>query len=352
MFDVFGHVSAPAGAEGISESRALMSRGDHVAAVGRLEQVLAHHPYHTVALTTLAGCHSSRGDHVKALELYTRAVEIEPNLAFYRGGQVSIALSCPRRYMASKLFNDLQARHPHLRDFDYYGIHAYLLVGEPGKARELFERAALRKREADELRPVVEAAVQAHERYMTLEGQRYAFLQVPSGQSTHAAPTDEEMLRVLEETHASYPANPFIEANLGVMLSKAGEHQRAASLLISAAGGLPDGLVPYCWANAAYCLIALSQWGPAMMLLKTTMGVLKKGPSGHVEPCDVPGIVNWIFKAGTVVVESLNPAEAELLDRAVVDCPDPSLIGPEIREMAALLRKFRLQASHPGDGRT
>lgn len=331
-----GHESEPPGVEGIREAEALFKQANYGAATARLERVLADHPYHTVALKDLASCHMALGNPVKALAGYTRAVEIEPNIVLYRGSQLWAANNCPRRYQARILFDDLQTRHPHLRDFDYQGIRAYLGAGESTKARDLLGRASLRQHEAEQLRAVVDAAVQAHELFASLENRMM--------QPSLGIPKSEEILRLLEEMSASYPLDPFIQANLGCALGKVGEHQRAAKLLMSAAGGIADRFVTVCWTNAAYCLIALSQWKPAMALLKMTMDTLKKTSNGRVEPRDVPGIAVWIGRAGAVQ-ESMDPSAAELLDRAIIDCPDPSLIGSEIREMAALLHKFKTEVA-------
>ena len=96
--------------------------------------------------------------------------------------------------------------------------------------------------------------------------------------------------------------------------------------------------VPLCWANAAYCMIALSQWRSAMMLLEQSMRVLKERCNGKVEPFDVPGIGSWI-RSDVMAMEAHAPQAAEALQRALQQCPDRSLIGPEILEMAELLQR-------------
>jgi tetratricopeptide (TPR) repeat protein len=341
-----GQEAMPPGYEGIRDARSMIGRSDYEGALSSLTKVIAAYPNHTEALNLMAICQSSRTDFLKAYAACSRVVEIEPNLPLYRAAQIEAALGMPRRTVASILFNELQTRYPNLSYFDSYGVRANLLIGEPEKARELMERKAIPPREVADLNPIVEAAVSANERYVALEKERYAALAEPSNRLEQNPQADERILRVLEDTHSNYPANPFIQANLAVSLRKSGNYKRAAGLLLSAAGGVPDGLVPYCWSNAAYCLIPLSDWQPAMALLRMTMEVLKKTSNGHVAPADVPGIVNWMSKPN-FVSETLDPPAAQLLDRAINDCPDKSLIGPEIREMAALLTKLGAAAKRP-----
>lgn len=319
---------------GMSEAGTLSSRGDHAGAAARLEQVLREHPHHTVALDHLAACHLLLGDHEKASAVRRRAVEIEPNHVHYRGVMVADAINAPRRFAAGALFDELRARYPHVRDFDWYGVHAYLRVGNPGKAREVLDLGAIPAPEAQALHETVTAAERAHAAYLALENEKLT--------GSQDGPGIDEVIRVLEAALAAYPVAPYILANLGFTLRQAGEHERAGQLLMAAAGGIADRWVPFCWANAAYCLIAQARWPTAMTLLTMTMQGLASVPGRKVDPADIPGLVDWIYQAG-MVRETITPSASELLDRAIADCPDQSLIGPEIRELAALSRKFRSQ---------
>jgi len=333
-----GQETPPPGDEAIRDAQTLMAQSDFATAVSRLTQVLAVNPDQTIALNSLAQCYLSLRNLAKAYEVCTRIVEIEPNLAFYRASQIRVAIRMPSRSEGSRLFGQLQARYPKLRYFDSLEVQAYLAVGEAEKARDLMRTAMLGPTEVATLQPIVEAAVSANERFTDLEPKlRDRFM--GSKQSVQTLPSDVEVLRVLEQTNASYPANPFIQANLAARLRKARDFKRAAELFMSAAGGVPAGLVPYCWTNAAYCLISLSDWRRAMELLKTTMSFLPRDSTGHVAPSDVPGLIDWVYRPGRVI-ETLDPPAARLLDRAITDCPDKSLVTPEILEMATLLRQF------------
>jgi hypothetical protein len=109
-------------------------------------------------------------------------------------------------------------------------------------------------------------------------------------------------------------------------------------LLLRAASGI-QYLAVQCWANAAYCLIMLEDWPRAMKLLDVTMDLLEK--RGAANPVDIPGVIDWISDEG--VIETMKPSAAEVLNRALLECPDKSLITPAIEKMAALLRQFAAQ---------
>jgi tetratricopeptide (TPR) repeat protein len=325
------------GNDAIGEGYALAARADYTSALTRLSQVLARYPDQTIALSLMASCQASLGDASKAYELASRVVEVEPNLAFYRAAQTDVAIKMPSRARAPVHFEELRARYPDLRYFDDLGVRAYLGVGDAEKARELMGAAMLTPTEAATLAPVVETAIRANERIAELEN-RLSFPVPGAPPSSQVPASEEEVMQILEETHASYPANPFIQANLGARLWERGDPKRAVGLLLSAAGGVPGQLAPYCWANAAYCLIKASDWRRSFYLLEQTMTILPRDSTGYVAPADVPGILAWMYRSGRVL-EKLEPSASEVLDNAIAACPDKSLISPEVREMAELLRR-------------
>ena len=118
-------------------------------------------------------------------------------------------MQAPR--VASIFFNELQTRYPNLRYFDSYGVHAFLAIGEAGKAADLLGLGAIPPSEAAALKPIVEAAVGANEIFANLEYQL---------SSSNEKPADDEILRVLRQTNASYPGNPYVHANLGAALHR------------------------------------------------------------------------------------------------------------------------------------
>jgi len=327
---MFGEESASPADEPIKAASELANRGDHAAAVEMLQGALSRYPHHTVALNNLAASYDAQGHAVAALDAMTRAVEVEPNSTFFRGGQVALSLNCPRRREASVYFEEFERRYPHVHDYDYYGIHAYLRIGKPDRAREILLRGTLPASQVKTLETAVEAAVCARRDFAELD-RRLA--------ESHFADLEQAAtLRQLEEMHAGCDVDPLLQANLGFRLQAAGQYQRAVQLLLGAAGGIENKLVPCCHANAAYCLVAQSEWKSAMRILTLTMDMLTEMHK-VVEPADVPGLVLWIREHG-LVMESKQPSAADLLDRAVHMCPDKSLITPQVLRMSALLRKF------------
>lgn len=338
---MFGH-ETPLAAEGaINVANALENKRDYQGAITMFERVVAEHPNHTVALNNLASCHFELGQYVEALAPISHAVEIEPNYSKYRGSHLIIGAHCPARRHAPTLYDDLKGAFPHVGDYDFYGIHAYLRIGEPERAREVLLRAKLPRTDAESLGATVERAVQARNSYDAVRSQL-------SAKGNHlpqeAQEEQEELLSFLETVHAAYEDDPDIQASLGFRLRAAGSYERASTLLLRAASGIQYRLNAECWTNAAYCLIMLGDWPRAMKLLDGTMDLLEK--KGMANPVDIPGIVEWISDQG-VVIETMKPSAAEVLNRALLECTDKSLITPAIEKMAALLRQFAAQYGDP-----
>lgn len=332
MFD--GQATAPALRE-IAQAGALREAGDHASASECLLGVLRQHPQHTIVLNNLASAYQAQGQYAQAIEAITKAVEIEPNYCSYLGAQVQLAVNGPYPRSALDLFAKLQLRYPHVRDYDLYGIHACLRSGHARRAREILADAPLPETDARLLAVTVERAVSARERLVRLG----ARVLEPGNDADALA----ETLRELEDIHQASPDDPHIQANLGFSLRRAGHYERACGLILGAARGLAGGLMPTCLANAAYCLIALSQWNNAFDLLASAMQAIK-GSRAVVEPADVPGIATWVMD-NNAVLESMQPSAADLIDAAIQSCPDPSLVTPDIQHMVTLLRAFAQPAA-------
>ncbi len=334
-FGMFGHESPP-----VAEAtpRELTDEHDHQRSLAILERVVAQHPNDTVALNNLAACHLQLGQYDEALALMSRVVHIEPNHSNYRGSHLIIGVHCTERRQAAALYEDLKEAFPHVGDYDSYGVHAYLGIGEPARAREILLGAKLSKNDAETLGETVERAVQARGRYDALRSR------LSANENDLSREGEEALLSFLEAVHAEYDDDPDIQASLGFRLRAAGNYERASTLLYRAAGGIRYRLNVECWANVAYCLVMLGDWPPAMKLLDATMDLLER--KGMANPVDIPGVVDWISDQGTII-ETMNPSAAEVLNRALLECPDKSLITPAIEKMAALLRQFAAQYESP-----
>lgn len=333
---MFGHETPPAAVDAIDLASTQMEKRDYQSAIMALERVVAEHPNHTVALNNLAACHFELGQYVEALAPISRVVEVEPNHSKYRGTHLLIGAHCPARRHAAALYDDLKRQFPHVGDYDFYGIHTCLRIGEPDRAREILLSAKLPKTDAESLDVTVESAVQARSRYNEFRCQLSA--------NGNLDVSQEGVLPFLEEVHAAYDVDPHIQASLGFRLRAAGSYKRASELLLIASCGIGSPLYVECRANAAYCLLMLGDWPRAMHLLDSTMNLLEK--IGMANPVDIPGIVDWISDQGAVI-ESMRPSAAEVLSRALIECPDKSLITPAIEKMAAMLRQFSAQMADP-----
>jgi tetratricopeptide (TPR) repeat protein len=331
---MFGHETPTAAEEAIVAANELKHKRDYQGAIAIFERLVAEHPNHTVALNNLASCHLELGQSVEALDLISRVVEIEPNYSKYRGSHLVIGAHCAARRHAAALYDDLKGAFPHVGDYDFYGVHAYLRIGEPERAREILLRAKLPRADAESLGATVEKAVQARSRYDALRSQL-------SAKENHFPQEEqEELLSFLEAAHAAYEDDPDIQASLGFRLRAAGGYKRASELLLVASCGIGNPCDVVCRANAAYCALMSGDWPRAMHLLEHTMSLIES--RGMANPVDIPGIVEWISDQ-SAVIETMKPSAAEVLNRALLECPDKSLITPAIEKMAALLRQFAAQ---------
>jgi len=334
MSGEFGDETPMTAGEDISAANAMEKDRDYRGAISLLQRVVAEYPDLTIALNNLAHFHCQLGEYVDALAPIEHAVEVEPNHSRYRGSHLFIALHCPARRNAAPLHEELKRHFPHVGDYDFYGVQAYLRIGKPERAREILTNAKLPNAYAESLGATVENAIQVRKRYDSLRSELWA--------NEHRDLSRESVLPVLEEVHAAYDVDPDIQASLGFRLRAAGEYERASQLLIRAAGGIDRAWEAECLANAGYCLIMLGEWPRAMYLLDAVMNALEA--KGAANPYDIPGIVNWIGDQG-MSIETMQPSAAEVLNRALLECPDKSLVSPAVEKMAALLRQFAARYS-------
>ncbi len=303
---------------------------DPAAAIRRLDEALSTEPQQTVALNLRGCCYSAMGDHAKALAAHSQTVEIEPNFALYQGARFISQLNTHRRMEAAGFFADFKASFPFVRDYDYLGVHAYLRANDPARAAEQLERSLLTPDQAAELAVKVTAAVNVRRRFLELDGRvsQHGLGMLP----------DEELIPQLRSLFDENSGDAYVDVNLGLALRRHGDYKLASDLLMSAAGGLPAGIVSYCWANAAYCQLAMSQWAAGMALLSVTVNFVRQSGGGRLELSDLPYFSLWLHLDHRIV-ETMPLQTADFLDNAIRICPDPSLVPPEVKEMASMLRQ-------------
>jgi len=303
------------------------------AAIEELEALLAQYPNHTEALALLADCKASLGEHGDALRLVEKAIAIEPNSFNYLGMRVAHARNASYRFMALGYFEALRKRFPLIDDFNAYGVQCYLDCGEPGKAEALLEQSRLpddqTKRFEDAIAKAsfVDAAYGAIEEKMRSSGHRLS---------------DEERKQLLEDLqalHERYPAHPWIQANLGLMLRKSGQPESAAEFLNQAMSGLPLVWMAFCAANCGFSMAEARRWDSALFSFNTTIALLRDLNEGKFEAVDVPGLAVWLFRDGHVI-EDLKSNPVALVDRAAENASSPELVTPNVR----LYRKLLAQA--------
>jgi N-acetylneuraminic acid mutarotase/tetratricopeptide (TPR) repeat protein len=306
----------------------LSEAGSKHAAANGLKALLERHPNHALALALLAGVVSELNDQPSARQMFARAIEIEPNYAKLRGQQIVIAFNATRRREALELFQELKARYPLLDDYDGFGIHAYLVCGEPRLALDLLQQNTLPKQDAEQLLVLI---TNAHEVKQQME---------KLGDAVEKSQINEaDLCELLGELHKVYPSDPMIQANLGSALYRAGQYQRAAELLLAAGGGIADGLTPYCGVNLAFALLKISAWEPAMEMLTDLMNEVssKAARGAAVSPSEVPGLGHWFAEKG--VLKSKQLSSYQILAAAMTACPNPALIPRQVRQLAEIYRQ-------------
>jgi tetratricopeptide (TPR) repeat protein len=323
----FGHSQDSPGREAIDLAVSQSEAGDPRSAAAGLMALLESHPNHSVALGLLAGVTCDLNDQASAQQMFARSIEIEPNYAKFRGQQIVVALRATRRRRALELFQELKVRYPLLDDYDGFGISAYLICGEPRQALDLLRLNTLPQQDAEQLLAQITYALDVKQQLSKLEG--------AIGKSL----VDEtDLLEFLEALFKAYPSDPMIQANLGSALYRCGQYQRAVELLLSACGGITDGLSMCCGVNLAFALLKISRWEPAMETLSDVMGsVLETARRTEMNPIDVPGLVDWF--AENTVLRSRHNSSCKALVEAMAACPDQRLITPLIRQLAELYRQ-------------
>lgn len=226
----------------------LRKKGNLAMAAVHLRDLLAALPRHTAALELLAQCLDATGDHAGACTTLQRAIAVEPNLAAFRGRLMRFALRAHMPRLALQTLEYVHACHPGVIDWNGLGVQAALACGEPHLAADILQRTPLAGPRRREVQDLVDTAARALAAAGAL---RDAAGPVPS-------------LELLEQMHGLYPQEPLTAANLAFALRDAGQYERAAGLLLVAAGAVPVQWAAHCHANAAICLALTGDWELAL----------------------------------------------------------------------------------------
>jgi tetratricopeptide (TPR) repeat protein len=301
------------------------SEGRFKAAIAAVSNLLDENPRHTNALVFRGQCQAQAGDFEAALASTSQAVEIEPNLSGYRVQQLYLQLGCPFQFRALALLDAYRKNFPGEHDCDHLGVDAYLNCGQPQKARALLAEAPIPAAVAQKLERSVRAATRA------------ADLARPLGQSILKGTSPPGWLRTLEEAHALFDRDPYLNANLAFALRKAGEFKRASELLMTAASTVRPRWMPHIWINAALCLAEIGEWPQANDLARRAMSLL--GYPSFIHPTDAPDFAEWIEDDKDCIVESKKPAGAVVLQKWLNSGVHESSLSAEVKALAHLYQQ-------------
>lgn len=298
------------------------------AVLEELAPLLAANPNHTHALGTLAECFARAGDARQALSHIGRAIEIEPNFMRYRAHQMHHQLRARMPALALMALDLFRQDFPGERDVDLQGIHAHLLCGQPEQARELLVDAALPEEMRRELAVMLDAACEA------AVGVRKT-LHALDERSTAGNLVTPELLGILEHARSRFPTDPFLNANLGFALRRAGRLREATGLLVEAAGAMHNAWMSHCWINAGLCAVQLGDFASANVMIG--MGMRLQGYSKRdLHPIDMPDMLDWIDHTHNLSVESRKHTGADILVDWMAD-PAPAVPpSAEVKELARL----------------
>ena len=95
-----------------------IDRGNKPAALGELFAYLEQQPYDTVVLERIALLHLEDQHWNEAVRAIERVIDIEPNLARYRGTAMQVGFSIPAARAGIQHLQTLRRLYPDVRDYD------------------------------------------------------------------------------------------------------------------------------------------------------------------------------------------------------------------------------------------
>lgn len=319
----------PATKELMRKAMTMLENRDYETAKSLYAQILSENRSHTVALHNLAAAHANLGDYNQASQIERVAVSIEPNSILYQIAQIQYAGSGGNLRLALSLFGFLKSSFPYIHDEDDYAIRVYLMCGSPAEARQVWAEGMLSDQRLAELNKEILDAESAKARARPMINAALNLLE--SGDAT-----DPNILQLLQEARATYDKDPYVGINLGLALARAGNFKDSIPPMLSAMSIVPEDMVKYCYANAAFNMIRMSEFGHGLMLLNATMDMMTLVGQGVIDLNDLPGVAVWISEE-TVREERIQSA-ARLVDYAIQNCPAKEAITDNVRKLAALYR--------------
>ena len=318
-----------------------IERGDRPAALAELSAYLEQQPHDTVVLERIALLHLEDQRWNEAVRAIERAIDIEPNLARYRGTAMQVGFSIPAARAGIQHFQTLRRLYPEVRDYDAQALQGLLHCGEPELAADLLKVAVLANGRQEVERAVEQALAQ--KRKANAEATEI-------GELVKRGPTqalDPALLQKLRRAHERYPDDARLRANLGLLLRAHGELEEAAMHLLKAALTIDPLFAPTCWANAGFAKLGTGKPDEAIPLFEAASVAMQQSTPEQAV-WDAPGATLWLD--ANSAVETYAPSAADLMDAADCDHPGWSTASATVQQLSGLYRQARDRLATPPAG--
>lgn len=317
------------------------TKRNDVALAQLCERVIELNPRHTVALHILSAIARKRGDLEKASRLLNNVAVIEPNWYRYLRDLICVLREAGRYRKAVIEYERMKKVFPYAKDCDVWLIEPYLRIGRPERAQGLLKGVSAsqkgwtrqhRKQVSRFSRRGFRRISRIVEREMAAKKQAAVF----KSEAEESNASDDLILPALEKAWAIYRNDPIVNANLGLVLSRKGNHSRAIELLLDAADCVPSYRAD-CYANAAFAAIEASQIERAMTILDVTAIILVNEGQGVIEHGELPLVALWF--SDRAVVGLLDGSAARLVERAFALSQSPLKAESAMKQLRALYQR-------------
>ncbi len=306
------------------------AEGDHATAELLIRQVLAQQPKHVLAMNHLAGTLMMQKRWDEALPIAEAIVLLEPN---YQGFVINFIRSATLSSLATsrQIFQTFRPRFPVSREMDALGARLMLELGRPQEVLDL-----LGERADPPFEPIRAAAV------AMLDALARAAPLVEAAHARLDGGDSEAALALFSQAHKVFPQDPYVLANLGFALSRAGQYGEAARALVRAMSRLPLPSNWLCCANGAFALLESGEPREAARLLEVGLEPLLYAPEDPATLfADLPSVAIVLYPSG-VSKEAL-PHEALLRLERLANV----LEGTAPPAVARLIELYRIAVRGP-----
>jgi tetratricopeptide (TPR) repeat protein len=219
---------------------------------------------HTVALFVLGLALAQEHRWRDALDVQTRALQIEPNHLNGLRHAYRYALLAGGVRRAVALYRMTARIFPYEGTLRASAIEANLECGHPDTAKALIEGSYITGAERDDFdRRIADALRDYAKAHDLMAEARIALL---DGEYSDAA-------RTLERARECYSRDTVVQMNLGFAYQLAGEYGRAADTLVEVMSRLEEDYLTFAYANAAFSLARAGRLDEAMTMFESAAAV-------------------------------------------------------------------------------